>query len=238
MSRSFFIAGTDTGVGKTRITVGLLRALRQRGIVACGMKPVATGVNAVLNPAWFGELTTGSANLDDDAAAIAAASAKVFLAEDLSSYRFLPPISPHIAADRAGIEIDPDRIAAAYARIASRCQWVIVEGTGGWYAPVSRRATMADIARRLGLPVILVVGIRLGCLNHALLTHEAIERSGLGFAGWIGSVLDPALDGLHANIATLADRLRSPPLALLPHGGERGDDARHLDTALERLLGG
>lgn len=236
MTQGIFIAGTDTGVGKTRITVGLLTALGLRGRRACGMKPVATGINALLNPADFVRFDAHSSMLGDDGAEIAAVSSKVFLPEDLCCYRFLPPISPHIAADRAGVRIDLDRIAAAYDRIRARCEWVLVEGTGGWYAPISERATMADVALRLGLPVLLVVGVRLGCLNHAQLSREAIERTRLPFAGWIANVLDASLDGLGDNIATLSARLQAPPWAVLPHNPKRDQDVEHLQGALDSLL--
>jgi dethiobiotin synthetase len=219
----WFIAGTDTGVGKTRVTAGLLRALRQRGVRAAGMKPVAAG-------------TSGARN--EDVETLAAHSCVGVAAPDLNPYCFREPISPHLAAEREGVAIEPACIVAAHARLAARCELVLVEGTGGWLTPISATATMADIAHALALPVVLVVGMRLGCLNHALLSAQAIARQGLVLAGWIGSLIDPGMRALDANRATLAARLGAPPLGWLPHAAHDGQDAQHLRAAAEALLQG
>jgi dethiobiotin synthetase len=130
------------------------------------------------------------------------------------------------------------QIVAAYARTAARCDVVLVEGTGGWLAPISATATMADVAHALALPVVLVVGMRLGCLNHALLSAQAIARQGLVLAGWIGSVIDPSMRALDANRLTLSSRLGAPALAWLPHALHDGQDTLHLRVAVDALLQG
>jgi dethiobiotin synthetase len=224
-----FIAGTDTGSGKTRVTVGLLRCLHNGGMIASGMKPIASGTIETIN-----------GNINEDVAAIAAESrtngGSVPNLDDINPYCFNWPVSPHIAAQRDGIEIDLGRIEAAYERLTRCCDAVIVEGTGGWFAPISSEATMADLARRLALPVVLVVGLRLGCLSHALLSVQAIERSGLKFSGWIASTLDPTMRALTENIETLRGRLPAPELAVLPHAIDNASDLPRLEPAARALF--
>jgi dethiobiotin synthetase len=236
MSRGVFIAGTDTGVGKTRVSVALLQALQQRDLKAVGMKPVATG--AVPLPAGAESLRRFSANglINEDVAAIAAFCPPECESSLINPYCFELPVSPHIAARRAGVSIEPERIAAAYEALAQQCAAVVVEGTGGWLAPIGERATMAEIAVRLRLPVVLVVGVRLGCLNHALLSQQAILATGLPLAGWIGSVLDPAMLCLQDNLAALSARLQAPRLALLAHNPRSDGDAAALAAASGALF--
>jgi dethiobiotin synthetase len=227
----FFIAGTDTGCGKTRVTAGLLRALRERAIGASGMKPIASG-----------KITTDDGSFNEDVISIAAESYDTHgqrppLA-DINPYCFDWAVSPHIAAQGAGIAIDLNVIAAAYERLAERCERVLVEGTGGWLCPIGPDASMADVARKLALPVVMVVGMRLGCLNHALLTAQAIDRAGLGLAGWIASVIEPAMQALPENLDSLRARLGAPHLATLPHSGDDTMDASRLQTAARALAGG
>lgn len=237
MTRAVFIAGTDTGVGKTRVSVALLRALGRRDISANGMKPIATGAYHDLSRdprlAQNGE---DRAIIADDTRMIFAHCAQIDVIEDVTPYSFEAAVSPHIAARRAGVTIDLDRIAAAFGRLCEGCDAVVVEGTGGWYAPIGEATTMADLALRLGLPVVLVVGLRLGCLNHALLSQQAIEACGLEFAGWMGSVLDRELNGLDENIASLDQRLHAPRLALLPHCLASERDCQHVSAAVEKLF--
>jgi len=220
----FFIAGTDTGVGKTRVTSGLLRALAERGTIATGMKPVASG-----------KILQEGGLINPDVSMIVSSSALSVTVDEIATYHLDAAVSPHIAASREGIEIDLERIASAYARLASRASVVLVEGTGGWLAPISDRHTMADVATRLRLPVVLVVGLRLGCLNHALLTSEAIARSGLPLAGWIGSLLDPTMLELDANLETLEARLPAARLALLPFDPLGSQDRVPLGAAAAAL---
>jgi dethiobiotin synthetase len=196
-SAGVFITGTDTGVGKTLVAAGLLRGLVARGSRAVGMKPVAAGIVA------------GAARNDDVTALIAAGNVEAPLA-DVNPYAFAPAIAPHLAAARAGVAIDLDRIASAYERLCALADVVIVEGAGGAMVPLGARIDMLDVAARLDLPVVLVVGIRLGCLNHALLSALAINARGLRLAGWVANRIDPAMRDIDANVATLALRLPAP----------------------------
>lgn len=206
MTRGLFIAGTDTEVGKTRAAVSVTRALVRGGLRVAAMKPVAAG--ATLTQEGF---------RNSDAVSLAAA-ANVTAAYDLvNPYCLAAPVSPHIAAAEAGTSIEIARIARCFGELALRADCVVVEGAGGWLAPIGERETMADVARALDLPVMLVVGLRLGCLSHALLSARAIEASGLSLAGWIANHIDPALERVPQNVATLERLLGRAPLAFLPH---------------------
>ncbi|MCK7577912.1 MAG: dethiobiotin synthase [Chromatiales bacterium] len=178
--RNLFVTGTDTGVGKTRVSVALLRAAVARGERAVGMKPVASGCRA-----------TPPGLRSEDAEALIAAGNVAAAYDDVNPYAFLPPTAPHLAAAAAGVSIDPGRIRAAYRRLAADAGRVVVEGVGGWLVPIGAHATMADVARALELPVVLVVGMRLGCINHALLTAQAVPRAGCRLAGWVANHVDP-----------------------------------------------
>jgi dethiobiotin synthetase len=238
MSEGIFVAGTDTDVGKTRVTLALLRALQTRGVRATGMKPVATGTRPVTAselPIFAGFCAVGDL-INDDVVAIAALSPPDCEHLDVNPYCFDWGVSPHIAAGRAGVRIEPERVAAAYERLAQRCDVVVVEGTGGWFAPIGECGTMADIAQRLALPVVLIVGLRLGCLNHALLSAQAIGVSNLQLAGWIGSVLAPDMPALEENLAALDALLGVPRLALLPYSVSTDDDASHMRAAVAALF--
>jgi dethiobiotin synthetase len=238
MSRGAFIAGTDTDAGKTRVTVALLRALAARGVRATGMKPVATGCR----PLTAAELSNAGGfysvgdQINDDVLKICAVSPADCDRIDINPYCFDWGVSPHIAADRDGVRIEPEHVAAAYGRLAARVEAVVVEGTGGWLAPIGEFGTMADIAQRLDLPVVLTVGLRLGCLNHALLTVQAIGVSNLQLAGWIGSVLRPDMPALEQNLATLDALLGVPRLALLPYSPSPEADASHMGAAVATLF--
>jgi dethiobiotin synthetase len=201
----WFVTGTDTGVGKTLAAQAILARLAQRGERALGMKPVASGCRRTLRGLR-----------SDDAEALMARAGVAAPYDDVNPYAFEPAVAPHLAAGARAI--DPDVIRAAFRRLAALAPHVVVEGIGGWLVPIGGGNTMADVARALDLPVILVVGMRLGCLNHALLTAAGIERSGLRFGGWIANHLDPAMEQRHGNIATLRELLRAPLLAEFPHG--------------------
>jgi dethiobiotin synthetase len=206
VTRAFFVAGTDTGVGKTHVCAALCRALAARGLQVAGMKPVATGAGR-----------DGAAGLRSDDALILRAAANVEAPYELTNpYCFEPAISPHLAASDAGESIDPARIAQCFQALAARADVVVVEGTGGWLAPIGASTTMADIAGTLSLPVVLVVGLRLGCLNHAALTLGGIRDARLPFAGWIANAIDPAFARSADNVATLASILGAPAIAQLP----------------------
>lgn len=197
-----FVAGTDTGVGKTLAACVLLHALRRRHARVVGMKPVAAGAVRVGND-WT----------SDDAMALRAASS-IAVPCELDNPVLLPePMSPHLAAQRAGVPIEIDRIVASYGQLAERADAVVVEGAGGFLVPLSARETGADLAQALGLPVVLVVGLRLGCLNHALLTAEAIRARGLRLAGWICNRIDVHMLQPEDNIAYLRAHLAVPLLA-------------------------
>ncbi len=202
-----FVTGTDTGVGKTRVAAALLRALVRHGVRAIGMKPVAAG------------LAVGESVAADVAALAAADGADVPL-RDRNPYAFAPAIAPHLAARDAGSAIDLAVIAAAWARLARAADVVVVEGAGGVLVPLGPDRDMLDIAQALGLPVLLVVGVRLGCLNHALLSVAAIRARGLPLAGWIANRIDPQMARGDDNIGALAQRIGSAPVADLAWGAE------------------
>jgi len=204
-----FVTGTDTGVGKTHVATGLVEALVRDGLRVAVMKPIAAGAALVAD---------GLRN--DDALALMRAS-NVSAGYDLvNPYCAELAASPHVSLASAGIVADPDDIRQKAERLGELADGLIVEGAGGWHAPISDHLTMADVARALQLPVVLVVGLRLGCLNHALLTAEAIERSGLSFAGWVANHLQPHFEHASENIATLEQRLAAPRLDVVRHGAQ------------------
>ncbi len=205
MSRDFFVTGTDTGVGKTLVTVALLRRLREAGVAVAGMKPVAAG--SVAGP-------EGPPN--EDALLLQAESSVRHPYAIVNPYLFEPAIAPHLAAAEAGIFIDTARIVAAHATLRAGADVVLAEGAGGFLVPLDAGRSFADLPALLGMDVLLVVGLRLGCLNHALLTAEAVARRGLTLAAWIGNAIDPGFARRDENIATLAARLPAPCLGIVP----------------------
>jgi dethiobiotin synthetase len=205
MRRDFFITGTDTGVGKTFVTAALLRVLRESGLAVAGMKPIAAG--AVAGP-------EGPAN--GDALLLQAESSARHAYATVNPCLFAPAIAPHIAAAEAGVTIDTDRIVAAHAALRASADVVIAEGAGGFLVPLDAARSCAELPALLGMEVILVVGLRLGCLNHALLTAEAIGARGLTLAGWVGNCVDPAFARLDANVETLRARIATPCLGIIP----------------------
>jgi dethiobiotin synthetase len=206
MARGLFVTGTDTGVGKTLVAAALLRGLARTGARAVGMKPVAAG----------GLVMTPDGLVNEDVVALRAASSIDAPLAAVNPYVFEAPIAPHIGAARAGVEIDLDVIRDAHAALAGRAEAVVVEGAGGFLVPLSGTLNFADVAVALGLPVVLVVGMRLGCLNHALLTREAVLSRGLRLAGWVANRIDPDMAAFDENLATLTARLPAPRLAVLP----------------------
>ncbi|MDQ1094700.1 dethiobiotin synthetase [Xanthomonas sacchari] len=203
---AFYVTGTDTGIGKTIASTALLHALRARGQRAVGMKPVASGCtrDAV---GWRNE----------DALALQEASLPRPAYADLNPYALPLPLAPELAAADAGVELELAPIAAAFARLRAQADVVVVEGVGGWAAPLSATLDQADLARALGLPVLLVVGLRLGCLNHARLSAAAIAADGLQCIGWIGNEIDPAMERIDDNMAMLRARLPMPCWGRLPY---------------------
>jgi dethiobiotin synthetase len=200
----------------------LIHALVARGVRPAPMKPVAAGIDP----------NGGVANADTLALLKAAGMTTASLA-DVTPVLLRESMAPHIAAAREGRRIEPRPIRAAFERLCSRSEFVVVEGVGGFLVPLAEDFDSAMLARELALPVVLVVGLRLGCLNHALLTARSIESTGLRLAGWIANAIDPAMAVPEENVAALRSRLPAPLLGRLPHGPnpDPGDLARYLDVS-------
>lgn len=199
---SYFITGTDTNVGKTLISCALLHGFAAQGKRVVGMKPVAAGCN--------------DDGQNDDVLRLRAASNVSASNKQINPYCFAPAVAPHLAAQLAGISINFARISEAFSELVAQTDVVIVEGVGGLLVPLGAGQDSSDLMRELGLPVILVVGMRLGCLNHALLTAEAITARGLVLAGWVANVLDADMAMLDENIAALRERIDAPLLGVVP----------------------
>lgn len=199
----YFVTGTNTNVGKTWISVRLLEAAREAGLSCYGLKPIAAG----------SEDTDDGLRNEDAEALLEAASMKLDY-ELVNPVAFREPVAPHILARRQGMNLTAERLAGYVngALMMQKADLVLVEGAGGWYVPINERETLADLARRLELPVILVVGMELGCLNHALLTAEAIRRDGLELAGWIANFLHGDMNAGEENFQTLEAMLPAPCL--------------------------
>ena len=202
----FYVTGTDTGIGKTHSSAALLHALRARGLRAVGMKPVASGCERI-DGEWK----------NADALALIEASDPRPVYADCNPFALPLPLAPELAARDAGIEVTLPPLLAAHARLAASADAVVVEGVGGWAAPLSASLMQADLVRALRVPVLLVVGLRLGCLNHALLSACAILADGCRLAGWIANAVDPDMDAVEDNIAMLAARLPAPCWGRLPY---------------------
>lgn len=204
--QGFFVTGTDTDVGKTLISCALLHAFRASGKNALGMKPVAAGCERQPQGLMCG-----------DVAALRRASSTQAPIKWVNPYAFEPAVAPHVAAEQAGAVIDLGHIRAAFLALAGCAEVVVVEGVGGFRVPLNSRQDSADLARQLGLPVVLVVGMRLGCLNHALLTADAIRAQGLTLAGWVANRIDPAMACFESNLDALRQRLDAPLLGVIDH---------------------
>jgi dethiobiotin synthetase len=211
--RAWFLTGTDTEIGKTFAACALLHAGRARGLSAVGMKPVAAGA----------ELRDGEW-INEDAARLRAASSFDPGLALLNPYCLKDPVAPHLAAAQEGVAIEAARIVAAFESLCARADMVVVEGVGGFRVPLGPTYDTADLALALGLPVILVVGMRLGCISHALLTAEAIAARGLTLAGWIANRIDPGMLRFEDNVQALETRLGAPLLGTIPHVAD-GDPA-------------
>jgi len=201
-----FIAGTDTGIGKTWAASGLVGALAALGMSVAGMKPVASGC-----------VVTPDGLRNDDALALQAASHPRPGYDDVNPVALADAVAPHVAARRAGVEIDMSVLRAAFDRLGTAHDLVVVEGVGGWLVPLGPGLQASDIPRQWKLPVILVVGLRLGCLSHAQLSARAIVADGCELMGWIGNQVDPAMEAMDDNIATLGQLLAAPCLGILGH---------------------
>jgi dethiobiotin synthetase len=217
---SFYITGTDTGVGKTLVSCALLHAFAARDMRAVGFKPVAAGCDEDEH--------------NDDAKALRAASAIQVTYGQVNPYCFRHAVAPHIAAFNSGVRIELSRILTSYRELAGQSDMVIVEGAGGFLVPLNDKQDSADLARELSLPVIVVVGMRLGCLNHALLTMRVIADYGLECAGWVANVLDYGMPELQQNIEALRRRVAAPLLGVIPYQTE--PDARAVAGMLDIAL--
>ncbi|PXX15507.1 dethiobiotin synthetase [Nitrosomonas ureae] len=217
MSQGYFITGTDTGIGKTTVSCALLHAFAAQGKKVVGMKPIAAGSE---NGKWL------------DVEHLLVASDISVTRQQINPYAFDPPISPHLAAQQAGREIDLTVIHHAYLELSSKADIVVVEGAGGFLVPINQQQTGADLAKLLNLPVILVVGMRLGCLSHALLTAQAIRAAGLTLAGWVANCVDPQMQVLEQNIASLEQRLDCSLVDILPFDKriDAQENVKHLDV--------
>lgn len=206
MSPAYFITGTDTDVGKTTVAAGLLQAARAAGLSTAAGKPVASGCEV-----------TPEGLRNADALALMAQCTLALSYKEVNPVAFEPAIAPHIAAREAGVALTVQALLTPMQRILSqRADFTLIEGAGGWRVPLSGQDSLSDVAQGLDLPVILVVGVRLGCISHALLTAEAIAQDGLQLAGWVANIIDPKTSRLEENLATLAERLPAPCLGRVP----------------------
>lgn len=224
MSQAYFIAGTDTDVGKTTIAAGLLHAARLQGLSTLAAKPVASGC-----------AVTSKGLRNADALALIDQSTVQLPYERVNPFAFEPAIAPHLAAREAGVALAlPALLKAMQGILAEGADFTLIEGAGGWRVPLSDHASLSDLAIALKLPVILVVGVRLGCINHALLSAEAIARDGLQLAGWVANVIEPRTSRLEENLASLAERLPAPCLGRVPKLKQASADAvaEHLQLDL------
>jgi len=206
MSPAYFITGTDTDVGKTTVAAGLLQAARAAGLSTAAGKPVASGCEV-----------TPEGLRNADALALMAQCTLALSYGEVNPVAFEPAIAPHIAAREAGVALTVQALLTPMQRILrQRADFTLIEGAGGWRVPLSGQDSLSDVAQGLDLPVILVVGVRLGCISHALLTAEAIAQDGLQLAGWVANIIDPKTSRLEENLATLAERLPAPCLGRVP----------------------
>lgn len=206
MAKAFFVSGTDTDVGKTTAAAALLHAAACQGLSTAAVKPVASGC-----------IRENQALRNSDAMTLWAQCTLPLSYAEINPFAFEPAIAPHLAAAEAGVELAVAEIHGAVQRVlAHNADLTLVEGAGGWRVPLSGQACLSDLARALKLPVLLVVGVRLGCINHALLSVEAIQRDGLSLAGWIGNTLDQQMARLDDNLAALNERIPAPCLGVLP----------------------
>jgi len=224
MSQAYFIAGTDTDVGKTTIAAGLLHAARLQGLSTLGAKPVASGCSM-----------TPKGLRNSDAQALIDESSIKLAYEAVNPFAFEPAIAPHVAAREANVALEVTVLAKAMRHVLDQgADFTLIEGAGGWRVPLSNHANLSDLAIALKLPVILVVGVRLGCINHALLSAEAIARDGLPLAGWVANIIEPRTSRLEENLASLAERLPAPCLGRVPKLKQATADAvaEHLQLDL------
>lgn len=218
---NFFVTGTDTGVGKTLISCALLHGFARQGLSVVGMKPVAAGCD--------------DGGMNEDVRALLAASNVLASRGQINPYSFERAVAPHLAAKFVGVRISLERILQSYSELESQADVVVVEGAGGFRVPLNEGQDSADLARQLKLPIILVVGMRLGCLNHALLTADAITRCGLKLAGWVANCVDGEMSMLNENLEALTERIKGPLLGVVPHH-QNAPDASEVVRFLDMTL--
>ncbi len=217
--KGYFVTGTDTGVGKTWVSAALLHKLNASGVRTVAMKPVASGCVQTIQ------------GLRNDDALLLQHTASVELPyEEVNPYAFEPAIAPHLAAKQAGVEISLQVIKKHYDANAAKAETIIVEGVGGWHVPLNVEHSTVDVARLLQLPVVLVVGMRLGCLNHALLTATAIQNDGMQLAGWLANCIDADMRQLDDNIASLRSAINAPFLGRIPF--QKTQDIARMSTCI------
>ncbi len=225
MIPGWFITGTDTGVGKTQVACALVSALAHAGHPVVGMKPVASGARC-----------TPDGLRHEDAERLRAAGNVLADYETINPYCFEPAIAPHLAAEDVGQSIQRELILGCYARLKQRARFVVVEGAGGWRVPLGPQWAMSDLACALGLPIVLVVDMRLGCLNQALLSVEAIRRDGAAFAGWVANCINPGMLLFERNLAVLEQRIGLAPLAIFPHGSPGSHPVWPMPFSIEKMM--
>lgn len=205
MSKGLFVTGTDTGCGKTEVTLGLMRLFQDQGMKVAGMKPIASGSEA-----------TADGLRNEDALRIQAACSEATPYERINPFAFAPPIAPHIAAEQAGVVIDFGRIAENYQALAQRNDRVIVEGVGGLLAPLDEARDLVDLIHYLELPALLVIGLKLGCINHALLTVGALKARKIPVSGWLANQVEKDMLEVEGNLISLKRRIDLPFLGYIP----------------------
>lgn len=223
MAQGYFVTGTDTGIGKTWTTVALMQYFKNQGKSVIGMKPIASGCDEL-----EGQLRNEDALLLQEHASV------VLPYQEINPYAFALPVSPHIAAEQAGVEINITNIVEKYQELEKSADVVLVEGVGGWLVPINAQQDVADLAQALDLPVIIVVGMRLGCINQAKLTFAAIEQKGVLCKGWIASCVEQDMLMLKENIQTLCAATAIPLLAVLPNAA--GLDAKAFAEKIDKTL--
>lgn len=201
MRKAYFVTGTDTDAGKTHVACQLITQYVAQGLKVVGMKPVAAGCE-LINGEW----------VNQDVQKLSAASNVKAPRELVNPYCFNEPIAPHLAANMAGVEINIDKITHAYQQLTNMADVVIVEGAGGFLVPLNEKESLADLAEALALPIILVVGMKLGCINHSLLTAEAIKARGLTLHGWVANHIEPNMLMRIENIETITKKLNTEPM--------------------------
>jgi len=215
----YFVTGTDTGVGKTLIASAMLYQLGRLGLSTAGMKPIAAGY-----------IDSPSGPINEDVESLRRASTLDLTPAQICPYLLPAAIAPHIAAAEVNVQIDLPTIRARLYQLTQQADAVVVEGVGGFQVPLGERYDSADLAAMLSLPVVLVVGLRLGCLNHALLTADVVRARGLSLAGWVANRIDPDMARAEQNIEALAHRLPCPLMGIVPF--QRSPDASSIELKI------